>query len=332
MTVSVVSLRKSTTVRIDRLMTTVVKTAFGVLERALPDLGAWWAERLWFTVPDAGARVPARRQPAGFEPGRRVEIGLHGRKIVGETWGEGPLVYLIHGWGGRRTDLAAYVGPLTAAGYRVLAFDGPSHGQSDPGPSGRKQTTLVEIRDAILAVDAAEGPAFAVVAHSGGAMATGLALLDGLSPQRLVFVAPMSGVAGYIRGFARHAGFGERITSRMVTRIERRVQAPLSAFDLPDLVRRITPAPLLVVHDRRDAEIPYAESERLVAGWPDAEMFTTESLGHRRILRAPHVVAAAVDFIDAASSSAGPAYAGALGGRRADRDRVLDQRDERIEA
>jgi hypothetical protein len=41
---------------------------------------------------------------------------------------------------------------------------------------------------------------------------------------------------------------------------------------------------LLIVHDRGDRTIPFAESERLVRAWPMASLFATEGLGHTRIL------------------------------------------------
>jgi hypothetical protein len=48
---------------------------------------------------------------------------------------------------------------------------------------------------------------------------------------------------------------------------------------------------------------------RLVREWPGAKLMTTIGLGHSRILRAPAVVAAAVDFLCPASASARPGTA-----------------------
>jgi hypothetical protein len=43
-----------------------------------------------------------------------------------------PRVLLVHGWEGRGSQLAAFVEPLTMAGFRVVTFDAPAHGDS-PG-------------------------------------------------------------------------------------------------------------------------------------------------------------------------------------------------------
>jgi predicted alpha/beta hydrolase family esterase len=158
----------------------------------------------------------------------------------------------------------------------------------------------VEIADLLRAAVAVEGAPRAVVAHSGGCMAAALCLLKGMPMERLVFIAPMTQVSGYTGEFARRFGFGERTRIRLVPRLERRVAAPLSAFDLSTVPSRVTPPPLLLIHDRDDAEISYADSESVAVTWPQAELVTTTGLGHRRIMRAPQVVAQVVDFVGSA--------------------------------
>ncbi len=53
----------------------------------------------------------------------------------------------------------------------------------------------------------------------------------------------------------------------------------------------------LVVHDRADREVPFEHGLELSRNWPGAELFTIEGLGHRRILKAPEVIAKVVDAI-----------------------------------
>jgi pimeloyl-ACP methyl ester carboxylesterase len=281
---------------------TIVRS-LGVLERVAPAVGATWAEQLWFTVPRAGGRRD-RLAP----PGRPFQIQVHGRTVTGETWGEGPLVYLVHGWGGWRGQLDAFVAPLADAGHRVVAFDALGHGGSDPGPEGPGRSTLLELADSLTAVVAAHGPAAAVVAHSLGATATAHAMRQGLGVGRAVFVAPMADPLPYTRTFAGRLGFGERIRTRMVARIERRVGMPLSAFGVLDLARTMaTPPLLLLIHDRQDAETGWSDSDAIARAWPGARLVTTTGLGHRRILRDPAVVAEVAGFVDSPLARSRPA-------------------------
>jgi pimeloyl-ACP methyl ester carboxylesterase len=55
--------------------------------------------------------------------------------------------------------------------------------------------------------------------------------------------------------------------------------------------------PLLVVHDRDDRRLPWAESVALVDMWPGARLTTTAGLGHSRVLGDPAVHEAIVGFV-----------------------------------
>ena len=55
--------------------------------------------------------------------------------------------------------------------------------------------------------------------------------------------------------------------------------------------------PVLVVHDKDDREVPWEEGESIAQNWPGAEFFSTETLGHRRILRNTEVIAKSVTFL-----------------------------------
>src|SRR5829696_41633 len=288
--------------RLTAIQKSTIVRSFGVLERVAPALGARWAERLWFTVPRAGGRRD-RLAP----PGRPFRVEVHGRTVTGESWGEGPVVYLVHGWGGWRGQLDAFAGPLAEAGYRVVAFDALSHGDSDPGLSGPGRSNALELADALTAVVAAHGPAAAVVAHSLGPTAAAYAMRDGLAVGRAVFVAPMAAPLPYTRTFAGRLGFGERTRTRLARRIERRVGLPLSAFDVPAMAGTMATPPLLLVHDRHDAETGWSDSEAIARAWPGARLVTTTGLGHRRILRDPAVVAEVTGFVGSPVARSGTA-------------------------
>jgi pimeloyl-ACP methyl ester carboxylesterase len=276
-----VALQKSTIVRL-----------FSLLERVAPGIGARWAEGLWFAIPRPGGRRD-RQAP----PGRPFRMELDGRTVVGEAWGEGPVVYLVHGWGGWRWQLEAFVGPLVEAGYRVVTFDAPGHGDSDPGPWGPGRGSILESAGALAAVVAANGPAHAVVAHSLGATAAAFTLGRGLPVGRMVFVAPMADPLPYTRTFAGRLGFGERVRTRLAVRLERRIGLPMSAFDVPAMAGKLATPPLLLVHDRQDAETSWSDSAAIAKTWPDARLVSTAGLGHRRILHAPAVVAEVTGFV-----------------------------------
>jgi hypothetical protein len=116
-----------------------VRGSFRLLELVAPALGAWWADRIWFTIPPAAVPRAAR-----LHGGAAFEVAVDGYRVRGRRWGEGDPVYLVHGWGGSASQLDPFVPPLVRAGFSVVSFDGPSHGASDPGPSGPRSSNILE--------------------------------------------------------------------------------------------------------------------------------------------------------------------------------------------
>ncbi|PXY22628.1 hypothetical protein BAY60_22670 [Prauserella muralis] len=285
-------LRKSTIVRAKLAS---VRLLFRGMERLAPGLGSVIALRLWCTPRHA---EPGPRPAAG--PGTRYRVPVNGSTVVAETWGHGPVIYLVHGWGGHRDQLGDLVAPLNSAGYQVVAFDAPSHGESAPGLLGPRRANLPEFADALRAAVAYFGPAHAVIAHSLGAGATALAVLDGLPVSRLVLLAPMAEPVAYTDAFAHGLGFGERIRTGFLRRLERQTGRPVADFDIPARAAgRTDLPPVLVVHDRRDREVRYADGVAIAQTWPEPTLVSTDGLGHRRLLRDRAVLGEVHGFVTA---------------------------------
>jgi len=285
------SLWKSTIVRIRN---EALRTFFRVAELLAPWAGGRVARDLWFTAPP---RMPATELPEGGQP---FEVGLEDITVRGHFWGNGPVVYLVHGWGGRGGQLAAYVEPLTAAGYRVVLFDFPSHGDSDEGVAGRRRTSGREFGRALDEVFArfAFEPAHAVIAHSMGTISTYLTLRHGwLRTSRLVLLAPMVEAESLLDGFQAALGFGPRTRRAFDREVDRFVGLPVKEFDARVLAGHVDPRPTLVIHDEGDPQTPYADAAAFAAALPETRFITTTGLGHRRILRDPAVVAEVLQFL-----------------------------------
>ncbi|MGH8774048.1 MAG: alpha/beta fold hydrolase [Jiangellaceae bacterium] len=294
-------LQKSTTVRPQpNLQLTTLRVAFRALDAVAPALGARWAARLWCTVPTGnGRRRDDRPIPGLFVPPSEVSTVTlpGGRRVVTEAWGEGLPVYLVHGWGGWRGQLGAFVEPLLARGSKVVAFDAPSHGESGPGVVGPGRSMLPEIAEAFRAVVDEHGKPAGVVAHSLGCAAVALAIQDGLEAPKVGFVAPTVEPIAHTRHMARALGFSERTRLGLLRKLETMVGRPMSDFDLLAMAGRTKVPPTLVVHDRDDREVPHDEAERLAASWPQADLVSTTGLGHQRIVRDAGVVTLVAKFV-----------------------------------
>jgi pimeloyl-ACP methyl ester carboxylesterase len=268
----------------------LVRAANRVLSRVAPALAARLAERRFLTPPRA--RRPAT-EVAVLATARARPLFVGARHLELWLWGTGPGVLLVHGWGGRGSQLAPLVEPLVARGFSVITFDAPGHGASGSGP-----VTLPELVEATRAAAATRGPLAGVVAHSLGATVAARALYEGLDAAAAVFVGPAADLVGPATRFTATLGFSREVGTRMQARIEARIGRPWSAFDVAALVPSLR-LPLLVIHDRGDAEVPWQHGRAITRAWPGAALLLTDGLGHRRILRHPDVVAATVAFLAA---------------------------------
>lgn len=290
--------KKRTNVRSLTIRERVLKASFKTLLALAPPLAERWAERLFST--------PARREPSErlretLSLGTPFSLDFEGRRLRGWTWGEGESVYFMHGWAGRAGQFGALVPPLVAVGYKVVGFDAPGHGESEG-----KRTSLVEFARSLTAVVERHGPARAVIAHSLGGAATALAMRRGLSVGRAVFVGTPSDPPGYFRNFLDTLGMPAARRATMEKRLEAEYEFRWDELSLPKLASALR-APLLVVHDRADAEVPWVEGQVIAGAWHGARLLSTSGLGHRRILRDDGVVASIVDFVSETDSKASSA-------------------------
>jgi pimeloyl-ACP methyl ester carboxylesterase len=285
-----VAMQNSTSVRpvAPPLAARLLHPGFAALSALTPALAARLAERLFLTAP----RHPApAHETAALARARRAVVHVDGAPVTTWTWGHGPVVLLVHGWGGRGAQLARFVEPLVASGCAVVTFDAPGHGVS-PAP----RSSIVAFLDAIRAIDRALGPVHGIVAHSIGAIAAARALYEGLGADAAVFIAPPADLVLQSHTLLEALGFGRRARELMQERIERRFGVAWSALDVRSYAPDMS-TPLLVVHDRDDAEIPWQDGAIVARDWPRAVFSTTGGLGHRRILRDPCVVRGATAFV-----------------------------------
>jgi pimeloyl-ACP methyl ester carboxylesterase len=149
--------------------------------------------------------------------------------------------------------------------------------------------------DALLRLGRRVGPVHAVIAHSLGAAATAIAMAEGLGAERAVLLAPPVDLPRYAGLFARALGLSPRSADGLLARLDRALGGR-ERFDLLQLASRQT-APMLVLHDPEDREVPFSDGQTLAEAWPGASIEPLAGTGHTRALRDPAVISRAVGFV-----------------------------------
>lgn len=263
-----------------------IRTANRVVGALAPTVAARFARKLLMT--------PQRHREKDFERRARAaaarvtfRFGLSGLR-----WGDaGPVVLAMHGWSGRPTQFAGFVEPLLAAGRQVIALDAPAHGRS-PG----SEAHVFSFVEAILEAGAEIRGLESVVGHSMGGAAALYAAHLGLPVQRVATIGAPAALRRVLERFARWVALPGPAADAFLDTVNRHVGVDADEMDVARFAGR-TPFEGLVVHDRDDREVPFAEAEALAAAWPAARTLITRGLGHNRILSDAGVVDASVRFL-----------------------------------
>ncbi len=238
-------------------------------------------ERVGLTADERSALAGAAQPPLHHE----------GIKLARWTLGSGPRVLLVHGWNSRGSHLLGWATSLVDAGFSVTLFDLPGHGDS-----GGQAASVVHAGRALRAVMADVGEVHGVIAHSMGSAAALQAFAHGMAVQRSVHLAGPSSLTPMVQGLARAHGLQAADAAAFADWVERFIGTPMAHVDLERLQHGLR-HPGLIVHDREDRTVPFAESEALHQAWVGSRFEPVSGLGHRRLLADATVIARSVAFI-----------------------------------
>jgi pimeloyl-ACP methyl ester carboxylesterase len=140
------------------------------------------------------------------------------------------------------------------------------------------------------------GPVRAIITHSFGGAAASLAISQGLEAARLVAISPPADALEWFRKFTLALALPPRVASAARANVERQVRASFDGLNAAAIGPNVR-LPVLVIHDRDDKEVPWTDGAAVASASPDAELFLTTGLGHRRILLDEAVITRAVAFV-----------------------------------
>lgn len=273
------------------LLARSIRTAAAFSPRLAGDIAC----RAFFST---SPRMPVRDADAPTHgDARRGRLRVRDVDVTTYEWGTGPhTVLLMHGWRGRASQFAPLVRELVAEGYRVVAFDAPTHGSS-----GGRRTDIRDWVDAAEQLHASHGPFAAIVGHSFGALAAVTAARSSVPVPAVAAIAGAAGPDAFLAEFTREFRLDDRTAARLSERFRARLDVDQeTAAARYDAARHPLPADtaLLVAHDRHDRRMPDADSLRLhEAHGGRSRLLRTEGFGHTRVLSADATLDAVVALI-----------------------------------
>lgn len=289
------------------LLQKVIRLGFGLGGTIAPDCFGRLAFRLFSRTPSRKSTSQKARkvlQDARPVMARAERVMLPISAGAAAAYAFAPLtnsstetVLVVHGWGSRSEHMLTLVEALRSSGRTVIALDLPGHGAS----TGRALNMVL----AVEAVDAAWrqfGPFSAMVGHSfGGAVIVNAAYgsvcgIPGHAPDRLVTISSPNSLPDFFEWFADWIGLPARSRKTLFDEVKRLSGRPLEEFVSERQIAELK-TPTLVVHAHDDKEVAVDNAYGIVGAGPHVEVFWADGFGHRRILGAPDVSQAVVDFV-----------------------------------
>lgn len=263
-----------------------IRLGFQTLGRIFPGVAAK-AAYYFFSTP----RVRARHKASDpvLERARLFEV-LYGKRILkAYTWGESEqTILLVHGWESRGTALRSFVPQLLEMGYRVVAFDGPAHGNS-----AGKQTNLIDFGGAVRAMLYHLGGVYGIITHSFGGASTVYALSH-LAPEievpRMVMVAVPASTERVYRNAVQTLQLPANVARKFKTKLENLSGQTLEELDIPIAFPKVKIGKVLLVHDSEDSVVPIINAEMIAKKWPNAQLLRSTGYGHFRLMKNPDLI------------------------------------------
>lgn len=200
-------------------------------------------------------------------------------------------VLALHGWEGRATHFYNIADFLSAKAVEVIALEAVAHGET-PGIISHP----LFFKKALLEAQAELGEFDFVLGHSMGAGAMVMALNDGLSVKKAVFISGPATFTEVMWRFCESINLPKKLFSRFGQKVSELSTITEAVVDIEHLVSNLSTTGL-IIHDQTDLLIPFSDGVRVAKKWKTAEFFTTDGLGHQRVLRDPAVLHKIQDFL-----------------------------------
>lgn len=262
---------------------------FPKLEKLLPSVAYKWYSTIFFTP------VRYKLPPPEVElalSANQYFIDVDDRKIRVYEWGEGPVVLFVHGWMGRATQFRKLIPDYNAAGYKVIAFDAPAHGQSEG-----KQTNPMEFADVIKELSDRYGGFLMILGHSLGGVSILHAINNGVETEKVVMISSPTIDTEILTEFRARINASEKCDQYLQSYISNKFGRPFKEFTASHVISLISGFELLVVHDEEDPEVSMNNPQAIIDKYSGAKLMTTKGLGHTRILKDKAVVGATLEFL-----------------------------------
>ena len=227
-----------------------------------------------------------------YKQGVKGKVKVDGATFYTYTYGNGPLILMLHGWCSNAARWKVYVNELVNLGFKVMVVDAPGHGTA-PG----RFLSFFKYAKGIKAILKSESEWYGVVTHS----IAGLTAITAIGktekkhhPSKFIMMNTFANATTILEKFSNCLGISEEVIKYTKEQMFNFLDFPLSEFSIGKHYNNLNLEGLLV-YDTKDVVVPLSESEQIIKNIKSLRTFKTEGLGHN--LKSDRVVKVVVGFM-----------------------------------
>ena len=271
----------------------LVRFGFNTIGRIFPEKASQIAIKLFGTP-----RLRARHKVSDdlIDGAKKSSILVNKLNIKLYEWGAGDkTVLLVHGWESRGTALRTFVPNIIEAGFKVIAFDAPAHGDSDG-----KHATLLSFAEVISTIIKQSGNIHSIIAHSFGGPTSIYAIANmGIkqSIPKVVLVATPSKISVPVNQAIDILNLSPKTTVKFIQKLEDILQMPIAELTVANFAKKADIKEVLIIHDKKDKMVSINSAMAHFKAFKQSQLVTTEGLGHYLIMKDKKVIDLITRFI-----------------------------------
>jgi pimeloyl-ACP methyl ester carboxylesterase len=263
---------------------------FGILEKISPNLSGKLALFLFMRPPRF--KRPPRELP-NYDKAIKSFIQVEDYSVAVYEWGEGPIVWIMHGWAGRASQFFAITEFLVKEGFKIIGIDAPGHGDTNGSTSN-----ILLFEQSLQGLQKKYGKPYAFIGHSLGGASGFYAMKNGIQFDKYVSIS-----APILPELILHESF-DKIGAKQITidtmcnRIYKEIGIHFKDLTASTWAKEALTIPYLIIHDKDDKEASIEHARELQKLIPSSKLHETNDLGHIRIIRNHEIIKEITRFLN----------------------------------
>jgi predicted alpha/beta-fold hydrolase len=225
------------------------------------------------------------RIPKGI---KQFEFKTSDGSIQGFLIGKGPVVVMVHGWGGGAYQFFPLMRGLAQIGFSALAFDHLGHGLSDAKAATLQQSIATTNEVLTFVREKMPSGLTALVGHSSGCITIANAQNHLIKDMPLFMISPVFNFRVYFLKRLNSLNFPSALIKQYATQITKMYKQLYARLELArhlDQYADVT----VIAHDQNDNLSPVSDSIKFCKTYPMTRILITKEYDHSRIINSESV-------------------------------------------